>query len=1205
MANSNSGGKAAVRGFLVQAVVALLDTVRAEPPFIHITLEPTTGNDQFDYIWTSVNGTHATQVKSTINTFSRTDVEHWVDKLQKARKNESCRLVLVGNVPSSLDGIDLIGDVAIEKKTMNGKDLIDQASNGIARFLEANHKPPGNTDERDRAVHAIIAKLEHLSAESKSFSHEEFVALLSRWIGTLSAQSSDLDSAEAEAALRRRIRDFKEIVGRAIDEFNIENKALHEAIPGNKKVKFMPIDLECLKQMRIGGLPDNPENLNRLGEELWDLVLDGRNWENFHVFWANLFDGLLLRFPRAISVEDWKVLQVTVVKNHSQFDKPRWGAFLKSLVRSPYLAPAGHASALSLEPYRQYIAEKFREITLSGFGGPAAQSDVEGKADLSSIYIDLDTKADRESRTRVLGTASKHSASDTIPALRWLAVNPHLVLIGLPGSGKSTLLKYFSFCLAKSGLDPESEWRARLDFWPREELDLIPVFVELRHFAASLHALHRPFPKTGRGSELADFILRQLKAAGLEECKEPLKAALRGGKAIVFLDGLDEVPDADNDVRRFVLDAVKEFSHDLPTTNRVVVTCRPRSYEDRAWRLDRFPHAELASLSRDKIHNFIDRFYMEVERRDHEVKSVTKGRTDTLKSALQRPELRELATNPFMLTVMAWLHRSEELPRKRALILHALIEQLLHKWEVRKQRDDPIHTETLPELLREHGLDISSFRRVLSRLAFESRDSKLSPSSIQGSASGVSIPRSRLMTELENLLPQDKITSTNREAWALNIIQFIDRRTGLLIPEGTDSFTMPYKLQEFLAGEHLTNNDELEELGPRFGLKPEESHFHTVAAQLIDETGYWDEVVKWSGGIQAHVRSSDNTPRELAVQLCESDHEPKAVQLRRALIAHEILIEVGLAKLVSNHKRLGLECIKVVSERLEEFIPFDKEISIRDHAAAASARGWMDELPHGVGLDLKKVPNIAWVKFSAGEYKLAAQSGRVEPDRVIKIQHPYCISRYPVTVAQFQAFVDDGGYTTAEYWNWQGASEQWIQEAKDGTGPANYENVYQTPNHPRVGVNWFEAMAFCKWLNKKLALPANSIHLPSSEEWLNAAKDIFGLWWAMDDDDSSFTPDRCNIALSNIDHTSPVGLFPKGDTPKGTGNEYGVADMAGNVWEWCRTSIRSGATSYWARGGSWNTGQYSRHVSPLVRAFNASDRFNDLGFRLVLFESER
>lgn len=226
MASSNSGGVAAARGFLVQAVVALLDTVRADPPFIQITLEPPVGDDQFDYLWTDADGTHATQVKSTINSFSKAAVKRWAARLQEARVNESCRLILVGNVAPALDGIDRIGDVAIERKTMNPQDLFDQAGQGIAKFLESNHKPSGTADEREKAVYALVSKLQHLSASPQPFSHAEFVALLSRWIGTfqtITPVTHDLvekNHALLRAALPTPLQRYKEALKTAYSAYD-------------------------------------------------------------------------------------------------------------------------------------------------------------------------------------------------------------------------------------------------------------------------------------------------------------------------------------------------------------------------------------------------------------------------------------------------------------------------------------------------------------------------------------------------------------------------------------------------------------------------------------------------------------------------------------------------------------------------------------------------------------------------------------------------------------------------------------------------------------------------------------------------------------------------------------------------------------------------------------------------------------------------
>ncbi len=65
-----------------------------------------------------------------------------------------------------------------------------------------------------------------------------------------------------------------------------------------------------------------------------------------------------------------------------------------------------------------------------------------------------------------------------------------------------------------------------------------------------------------------------------------------------------------------------------------------------------------------------------------------------------------------------------------------------------------------------------------------------------------------------------------------------------------------------------------------------------------------------------------------------------------------------------------------------------------------------------------------------------------------------------MTVAQYECFVKAGGYGEGTGWQAGGFGEF--------DGPEEYSLVYQTPNHPRVGVSWYEAMAFCQWLSSRL-----------------------------------------------------------------------------------------------------------------------------------------
>ncbi|MDZ4239158.1 MAG: hypothetical protein U1A81_13505, partial [Hydrogenophaga sp.] len=59
------GGPTAIRGYLVQTLVALLKIAQSNPPFLEITLEPSHANEQFDFISQNQHGSDAVQVKST------------------------------------------------------------------------------------------------------------------------------------------------------------------------------------------------------------------------------------------------------------------------------------------------------------------------------------------------------------------------------------------------------------------------------------------------------------------------------------------------------------------------------------------------------------------------------------------------------------------------------------------------------------------------------------------------------------------------------------------------------------------------------------------------------------------------------------------------------------------------------------------------------------------------------------------------------------------------------------------------------------------------------------------------------------------------------------------------------------------------------------------------------------------------------------
>ncbi|MCB0183275.1 MAG: SUMF1/EgtB/PvdO family nonheme iron enzyme, partial [Caldilineaceae bacterium] len=161
----------------------------------------------------------------------------------------------------------------------------------------------------------------------------------------------------------------------------------------------------------------------------------------------------------------------------------------------------------------------------------------------------------------------------------------------------------------------------------------------------------------------------------------------------------------------------------------------------------------------------------------------------------------------------------------------------------------------------------------------------------------------------------------------------------------------------------------------------------------------------------------------------------------------------------------------------------------------------------------------------------------------------FWIMQTEVTNAQFAAFVEAGGYAEEQWWTEAGWA--WRTE-KNSTAPYSWDTNWNQPDHPVVGISWYEAMAYAKWLTDQIDLP---IRLPTEAEWEKAARGTEGLIFPWG---NTWDGSRVNYCDSNCEFenwkdkanndgyvtTAPVGRYPGGASP------YGALDMAGNVWEW-------------------------------------------------------
>jgi len=172
----------------------------------------------------------------------------------------------------------------------------------------------------------------------------------------------------------------------------------------------------------------------------------------------------------------------------------------------------------------------------------------------------------------------------------------------------------------------------------------------------------------------------------------------------------------------------------------------------------------------------------------------------------------------------------------------------------------------------------------------------------------------------------------------------------------------------------------------------------------------------------------------------------------------------------------------------------------------------------------------------------------------------------------------------------------------------------QGANHPVVKVNWFDAMAFCKWLTEKerdenLIEERQSYRLPTDKEWSAAV----GL-----QNETGATPQARDGKIKNEfpwgkqwpppgsagnyaipqkrGTTTPVGSFKA--------NSLGLYDLGGNVWEWCADMYKggSGTGRDWGvlRGGSWATTNRLEMQSSYRNVVDRNERDVIYGFRCVL-----
>lgn len=170
------------------------------------------------------------------------------------------------------------------------------------------------------------------------------------------------------------------------------------------------------------------------------------------------------------------------------------------------------------------------------------------------------------------------------------------------------------------------------------------------------------------------------------------------------------------------------------------------------------------------------------------------------------------------------------------------------------------------------------------------------------------------------------------------------------------------------------------------------------------------------------------------------------------------------------------------------------------------------------------------------------------PQHLVQVSDFY-LSKYPVTIAQFETFIMASGYETdadreggSIFWT----GSEWGQKAGINWTCDARGNTQQDKQHPVTHVSWNDAKAYCVWLTKKISMP---VRLPREAEWEYACRaatnTLFntGNRLTIYEANHSGSANRTSIPPKFLKFTTPVGTYPA--------NAWGLYDMHGNVYEWC------------------------------------------------------
>ncbi|NKQ37578.1 MAG: SUMF1/EgtB/PvdO family nonheme iron enzyme [Chloroflexi bacterium] len=763
--------------------------------------------------------------------------------------------------------------------------------------------------------------------------------------------------------------------------------------------------------------------------------------------------------------------------------------------------------------YASWVMKTYGRIPLRGL---SEDEDRLIEPDLPDVYVSL--AAQEEAR----GAHRPETAEERQPVdmSSLLAQGQKLVITGAPGSGKTTFLRHIAYLLARA-IHTGNETAVRQQLNLRGPIPL-PIYLSLGDYYRDKQENKSGVRQSGT---LLDFIshtlIQQHSVYNLPD-DFFVQILSRENTVCLLLDSLDEIPD-ENGRYQVTTNVLRLANNDI---GHVLVASRDHAYVGRIMLPGDFHRFIVQPMQPEQVAALAARWCAAVyppERAPAETKKL-QAEIVELETIRRARGDDPLVNTPLMVTIVAIVHyNNRKLPEQRAALYERCVSALLTE----RYKGEEGEGEGQIELERRGGLSTDAKRAYLGRLAYE----------MMSAARGEEAGRTAGLAQIrEWLLPLFR-QAAGAEAAPAQLEAFrqamCDRASILHERSGLHEFTH-LTFQEFLCAYHLAVN---------------ETPAAIVAFFRAEDRvlrSWWRETILLTLG---YLGKTGLTPSlKLAEELLTAFPDD-AAGLAAAELAASGLLELE-APAPDMRRR--------AADRLTDLLidpALAAPVSLR--ALAGRTLSKLGDPRPGVGVieqDDLKLPDIAWGgEVPAGTYTTGGYAADLNSfdKQTVRIKYPYRLSRYPITNAQFQCFVDAPDVHDPKWW--EGLPEKEKQFREPG---------FPYANHPRERVSWYQAIAFCRWLSDKLGY---EVTLPHEYEWEVAArwdgKKADGRAYPWGDE---FDPKKANTYEGGVGQTTAVGLYPAGKN-----KALNLYDLSGNVWEWCRNKYDNPDDDAMDQSGNW------------------------------------